>query len=207
MPNQLRLPVFTLALLLGVLTIPGTRALADVETHKALLGKAAPEIEADFAVNGKPVRLASLKGKVVLLTFCGVWSGTTHPALTQLRNWDWDHRTQGLVIVAVTPYNVDFGRKLSFDTTTGRVVPAKSATHATDREMLRDFAAHHKIDFCMMQLPFKEYLRAMKVYGVRGIPQFVLIDRKGLVHLIRVGSHEDKLEEVGEAIKKLIAKR
>ena len=34
-----------------------------------MLGKEAPNFTGDFAVNGEPVKLFDLKGKVVLLTF------------------------------------------------------------------------------------------------------------------------------------------
>lgn len=43
------------------------------EKLAAIQGKPAPEIEAAAWMNGKPVRLSDLRGKVIMLDFWGKW--------------------------------------------------------------------------------------------------------------------------------------
>src|SRR5262249_5607598 len=139
----------------------------------------APDIQADFAANGKPVKLADLKGKVVLLTFWAPSQATSRTAMLRLQEWYKEFLDKDLEIVAVSRYNSDYGRPFTFDMESGKVVEAKTASRETDRQLLRDFAAYHKLEFRLLGLPKEEAKRLYEVYGVTGIPQFVLIDRNG----------------------------
>ena len=40
-----------------------------------LIGKTAPDISGEFGLNGKALKIADLKGKVVLVDFWAVWCG------------------------------------------------------------------------------------------------------------------------------------
>jgi peroxiredoxin len=202
----LRLP-FALGAL--TLSLAGAVALADAETHRALLGKRAPDFQADFAANGngKPVKLAELKGKVVLLTFWGIWAPTSREVLPRLQEWHDRLKGKGLAVVGVTVYNSDFNRKIGFDKRTGEITEVKDTDPLKDRQMLRDYAAAKRLTFLMMKLPKVEAEHAFKVYGVSAIPQFVVIDRKGIVRMIRVGSRPSNLEDLDEEIYKLLKRK
>jgi thiol-disulfide isomerase/thioredoxin len=205
MHHALRLP-FALGALM--LFLAGTVAVADVETHEALLGKPAPnDVQADFAVNGKPVKMADLKGKVVLLTFWGMWSSPSREILPHLQQWDYELKDRGLAIVAVTGYNSDFKRKVGLDKQTGEIIPGKTTTREQDQQMLRDFARLRKLSFRMMKLPKVEAEHAHKLYGVHAIPQLVVIDRKGIVRMIRVGSRAEKLDAIEAEIRKQLDRK
>ena len=181
---------------------------ADVKKHAALIGKPAPDLQADFAVNGKPLKLADLKGKVVLLTFWGPWSAPSRTAMLRLQEWYKEFLGKDLVILAVTRYNSDYGRPFAFDKEAGTVVKAKTANRETDRQLLRDFAAYHKLEFCLMELPKEEAERLYKeVYGVTTIPQFVLIDRGGRVRMVQAGAARKQFEAIDEEIRKLLVER
>src|SRR2546425_993526 len=82
---------------LGLVLLPFRAAPAgdkkdDDDPHAALLGKPAPDFEADFALNGKPVKLADLKGKVVLLDFWAVWCVPCVSAFPHLRDWNAEYK-------------------------------------------------------------------------------------------------------------------
>ena len=69
----------------GGIQVPST-------AHKQMLGKPAPEINGDFAINGKAIKLADLKGKVVLLYFWEVRSSASVALLPALPNGTWPTR-------------------------------------------------------------------------------------------------------------------
>jgi thiol-disulfide isomerase/thioredoxin len=79
--------------------------VGEIELHGTsgfkTFGKPAPALQVAEWIKGKPVTLAELKGKVVLLDFWGLWCGPcrrTLPGLTELHK---KYAGDGLVIIAV----------------------------------------------------------------------------------------------------------
>jgi thiol-disulfide isomerase/thioredoxin len=64
-------------------------------------GKPAPELQVAEWAKGKPVTLAELKGKVVLLDFWGLWCGPCRRALPGLTELHKKYAGDGLSIIAV----------------------------------------------------------------------------------------------------------
>jgi peroxiredoxin len=181
------------------------KELKTVGSHAKLLGQAAPELKADFALNGKPVRLADLKGKVVLLNFWEVRSAPSVAMLSKLRELDKAHKKAGLEVVGVTFYNFELGHGLGFDKEAGRVTDVPKATKEAEQAVLKEFAAHHKLNYLLLALGGQDAMKAFDTYVVNGLPQFVVIDRKGVVRAVNVGD-TDKIGPALEAeIKKLLA--
>jgi thiol-disulfide isomerase/thioredoxin len=174
--------------------------------HARMIGPAAPDFQADFAVNGKTVTLADLKGKVVLLDFWEVRSSTCVQSLPRLAEWNKAYKADGLVIVGITFYLSDVGQNLGFDRETGKVKRTGAADRKSDRALLEAFAAHHKVDHLLMALPEKDALDAFAAYVVNSLPQLVLIDREGVVRLIEVGGQKSGTR-VEDEIKKLLAEK
>jgi thiol-disulfide isomerase/thioredoxin len=201
MNRLLRLSLFTVLAVGLVLSTRSTRAADDDKSpHADLIGKLAPNLEGDFALNGKAVKLSDLKGKVVLLDFWAVWCGPCVATFPHLREWNKEYKDKGLEIVGVTSYYQAFG----FDKDAGKLKRADDKlTKVQEQAMLKDFAAHHKLDHLLMTMPKEEIEKVYKEYKVRGIPQVVLIDRKGNVRMVKVGSGEANAKAIGEEIKKL----
>jgi peroxiredoxin len=176
-------------------------------SHGALLGKEAPDFEGDFAVGGAPVKLSSLKGKVVLVEFWDVRSAACVAAFPRLRAWNKAYKDGGLQIVGVTYYPSDIGQRLGFDKGTGKLTDLAKIDRGGERAMLRDFAAYHQLDHLLMALPKEAALKAFDAYVVNGVPQFVVIDRKGIVRAIIVGEGENGVTAVEAELKKLLAAR
>jgi hypothetical protein len=178
--------------------------------HGLLLGKVAPDLKGDFALNGKVVSLADLKGKVVLLAFWEVRSEASAAILPRLREWSNSHKADGLEVVGVSFYPSEIGQPISFDKATGKIkdLPRNTkVTRESEQAMLRDFAGHHKLDHLLLTLTKEEALKTFNAYAVNGLPQLVLIDRQGAVRLIRMGDGEGNAGAVEGEMKKLLAEK
>jgi len=181
------------------LTLPATAA----EKGENLIGKAAPEIAGDFALNGKTVKLADLKGKVVVLDFWAVWCGPCVATFPHLREWQKEYGNKGVEIIGLTSYYQNFG----FDKDKGQLTrPSDKLTPVQEQGMLRDFVEHHKLAHRIQAMPQADWRTVVSTaYGVTGIPTVVVIDKQGKVRLYKVGSGPENARAVEEMIKTLVA--
>jgi peroxiredoxin len=190
-----------------ILIIKATGALKTAAAHALLFDKAAPDFQADFALNGKAVKLSDLKGKVVLLEFWTVFSRGSLAAQPKLRDWHKRYKADGLEVVGLTYYNSELGHKFGFDSATGRLKDLAEASPETDREMLKAFAAYHKLEHVLLTLRKEQALKTFNDYLVNGLPQIVLIDRRGMVRSAYVGDAQVRNPDVEEELKKLLAEK
>ena len=189
------------------LTVKANGAAAQPSTaHAKLIGDTAPDFKGDFAVNGKPAKLSALEAKVVVLDFCDVRSSQCIALQAKLGEWHKAYKAKGLTVVSVAFYPSDIGQALEFNKETGGVTTVKKSDRKSDRALFGAFAAHHKIAHLLMLLPKQDALDAYNAYYVNGVPQLVLIDRKGMVRLIDVGGEKSSATVEAE-IKKLIAEK
>jgi hypothetical protein len=68
--------------------------------------------------------------------------------------------------------------------------------------MLVKFAAQHKLTH---RFGIQKDHSLSKYYGVTGIPQVVVIDREGVVRLIKVGSGEANAKAIDEMLETLLS--
>ncbi len=201
---------WTVALLVLAFTLVGgllrgsTQGEGGQANHDDLIGKPAPAIQPDFAVNGEPIPLAKRKGKVVLLYFWAPWSGPCRTAMAWVKEWYKAFDGKGLEVVAVSSYSSDHGQHYAFDKETGLPTPVERATNESDRKLLRAYAGYHGLRFPLVTLPKDEAKQVYNAYGVKRIPEFVLIDRKGRVRMASVGVNARNFEAINEEIKSLL---
>ena len=124
--------------------------------------------------------------------------------MPRFAEWSKAYKDQGLTIVGATFYASDIDQKLGFDNEAGELITVGNADKKSDRALLKAFAKHHKVDHLLLALPKQVAFEAFDTYAVNGLPQVVLIDRKGIVRLIDLGGEKTSLH-VETELKKVLA--
>ncbi len=163
-----------------------------------LVGKPAPPLEVGAWLNGPAVTADDLRGKVVLVDFWAVWCGPCVQAFPMLVGLHRKYVDKGLVIVGITQ-RYRFG----WDAEKSRPEKMPDISDADEQAALEAFARHHELPY---RLAFDaEGNKLFERFGVEGIPQLVLIDRKGVVRMVEVGYDQSSDEKISKQIEALLA--
>lgn len=153
--------------------------VSDVATQIGLIGHAAPEISVKEWMNGPPVALADLRGRVVLLDFWATWCKPCNQTFPKLKNLHDKYGARDLVILALTRHYMAYG--------------GAADSQKEELELIRAFANKHEVEF---RVGVSEDERTQDRYGATGLPTLALVDRAGAVRYT-YGSIEDaKFKEV-----------
>jgi thiol-disulfide isomerase/thioredoxin len=148
----------------------------------------APEIEVKDWIDQKPTTLAAERGRVVLLDFWATWCAPCQAALPWMGEWQKKYKDRGLTIIAFTQYHDE--------TVNGRAVKTRE-----EYDALRSFRRANHLPFGVAAA---DTLTTAARYNVTSIPVAILIDRRGVVRYLSVGSNEDDLKEIEQMIVKLL---
>lgn len=175
--------------------------IASARTLLKLVGQPAPAMDSEFWVNANGFDPESLKGKVVLLDFWAVWCGPCIATFPHLKHWQEAYGDEGLQVVGVT-------RKYNFtwDAEAKRAVRGEGEVSVeAETEMLENFIAHHELKHPSFVTPQES--KMWSEYGVSGIPHAVVVDRKGNVRLIKVGSGDANAQAIEAMIKQCLSEK
>lgn len=165
--------------------------------HYELVGKPAFPLDVVSWVNGEELTDEALKGKVVLLDFWAVWCGPCIATFPHLREWHEKYSDKGLVIIGMTRH---YG--YGWNDETNRPAREQGISPEDEEAAMVDFAAYHKLSHRFGVMPQGSEFSAN--YGVRGIPQAVVIDREGKIRMIKVGSGEANAKAIDELLAELL---
>lgn len=155
---------------------PAVAAQAGEDTGAIAVGKKAP----DFTLSdpeGKKVRLADLKGKVVVLSFWATWCPPCRMEMPHLEALQKKYASKPVKVVGV---NLDVQGKA-----------------------LRKWMKSHKLTFTVVADTDQKVAGS---YGVEGIPTLYVLDQKGIVREHNVGFDQDMEKNLGRLIDGLLKK-
>lgn len=138
-------------------------------------GQEAPELEGDLGgrhytltdLDGRPIRLADLRGHAVWLNFWASWCPPCQAETPVLRDVYERHKAEGLVLVAI-------------------------AVQETTPEDIRAYAQTYGLDYT---IGFDASSAVFHTYRVFGLPTQFFIDRDGIVRTVVLGPVDVTLVE------------
>src|SRR5438270_1117714 len=152
-----------------------------------LAAEAPPELKVSQWIDQAPVRLADLRGKVVLLDFWATWCGPCRVSMPKINALSRRYKERGLVVLGLTEFEGEAdGRELS---------------RAEETEYLRQFKRRQNISYGFGVSEDKETARG---YGVTSIPTAVLIDRRGRPRFLTISASDDEAALLQKMIQKLL---
>ncbi len=148
---------------------------------------AAPELDKAEWIDQPPVKLADLRGNVVLLDFWYEWCGPCRAAFPTLKSWHKKHKDRGLVVLGLTELQGEIG--------------GREMTVQEELGFLLKFKQQHDLSYGVVVGTTRGNLRN---YSISAFPTAVLIDRRGAVRYIGIGYSPKEMEDLQAMIEKLL---
>jgi thiol-disulfide isomerase/thioredoxin len=153
--------------------------LVSLESADAMVGKLAPDIINEVWLNGAPLRMTELKGKVVMVEFWTFGCYNCRNVEPYVKQWHQKYADKGLVIIGV--HSPEF-------------------SYEQDLAKVKRYIQEHDIRF---PIPIDNDFSTWNRYGNRYWPAMYLIDKQGVIRHVRVG--EGGYHETERLIQSLLA--
>lgn len=140
-----------------------------------LVGQQAPAFETT-SLDGVPVKLGDLIGKVVILDFWATWCGPCVAALPKINETAGKYKDKGVVFFAVN--------------------------QGEEASIIKEFMAAQKLT---APVAMDQEGKIGTLYGVEGIPQTVVIDKQGKIQVVHVGAGPGIGEQLAKELDDVLA--
>jgi thiol-disulfide isomerase/thioredoxin len=146
-----------------------------------------PEISAVEWMDRTPVKLAELRGQVVLLDFWATWCGPCRATLPRFEKFYEQYKDKGFMVIGLTNFEGQ--------------VEGKQLTRVQELNYLRDFKKKFGLTY---GFAISDTGKNDVNYVVSSIPTTFLIDRRGVVRFISIGSSDVEGAALNKMIRKLL---
>lgn len=157
----------------------GYLQVRDRATQMALIGQTAPDVSVETWINGGPVTLEDLRGRVALLEFWATWCRPCQEMFPKLKQLHEQAATRGLEIIAITRHYLAYG---------GTEEAMQEELH-----LMASTVTEHEVSF---PVGVAEDERLQAIYGANGLPTAVLIDRQGVVRYAGPGGEDRGFDKI-----------
>lgn len=127
------------------------------------IGMSAPDITNDTWLNGAPLHLSDLRGKVVMVEFWTFGCHNCRNVEPYVKQWHQKYAGRGFVVIGV--HSPEF-------------------SHEREIENVTRYIKEHDIQF---PVPIDNDFSTWNKYGNRYWPAMYLIDKQGVIRYIRIG--------------------
>lgn len=148
---------------------------------------ASTELTVAELIGRGPVKLAELRGKVVLLDFWATWCTFCVQTMPRLNALHEKYKDRGLVIIGLNEFEGE--------------IEGRPATRAQELEHFRQFKRRLNVPY---DFAVAADARNDTPYGVATLPTAVLLDRRGRVRFLSVSASEQEAELMKKMILKLL---
>jgi thiol-disulfide isomerase/thioredoxin len=161
----------------------GHLQVRDRATQVGLIGQPAPGLSIKTWLNGEPVALEDLRGRIVLLEFWATWCKPCQEMFPKLRRLHEEHGERGLELIALTRHYLAY----------------QGTAEAMEEELqlMRNMVREHGLEF---RVGVAEDEKLQTVYGANGVPTVVLIDRLGVVRYVGPGGEDRRFNELHQSL-------
>ena len=171
--------IITVSLSIGLCL--GTALILNPPLAEGRKGRPAPEILNEIWLNSEPLRLADLRGKVVMVEFWTFGCWNCRNIEPYVKAWHKKYASQGLVVIAI--HSPEF----QYEHDVNRV-----------KEYIRD----NKLPYAV---PIDNEFSTWRKFENRYWPTLYLIDKRGNIQYIKIG--EGAYERTEQEIRRLLAEK
>lgn len=145
-------------------------------------------------LQGAPIEAADLAGKVVVFSFWSMSGPSKQLGMDQLNQWQRDYAADGLIVIGISRRgSSDWDDQAKQTKYVAGLPPEKSDDAA------RKFLRHHGVEYRAAVVDDPAFA---KEYGVKKLPQHVVIDRQGLIQRISLNLDDENGAAIEAEIRK-----